>query len=150
MDVNHELIAGSPGLILRVAGKVQPCAAGLQFGSRLPAPSPNIPIYDYLPQPALETVVNLQDFAGMLVFDKWTCNCNGRQVIFCRSAPRQRLHVYMVDQGFCFNAGDWNFPDSPLRGVFGKNHVYDSIVGWQSFEPWLERLQGLDEGALYA
>ena len=25
---------------------------------------------------------NLHDFAGMLVFDKWTCNTNGRQTLF--------------------------------------------------------------------
>jgi len=27
-------------------------------------------------------VDNLHDFAGMLVFDKWTCNTNGRQTVF--------------------------------------------------------------------
>lgn len=149
VDVSAEMVAGSPGLIVRSAGSIIPCATGLQFGSRLPTPSPNTPIYDYLPQPALDNVANLADFAGMLVFDKWTCNCNGRQVIFCRTALRQPLRVYMVDQGFCFNAGDWNFPDSPLRGVFSKNVVYDSVTGWPSFEPWLERVEQLDEGALY-
>lgn len=150
VDVGAELIAGCPGLVLRVAGKILPCTAGLQFGSRLPTPTATTPIYDYLPQPALEGVANLGDFAGMLVFDKWTCNCNGRQVIYCRSAPHQPLRVYMVDQGFCFNAGDWNFPDSPLRGVFHRNRVYDSIVGWQSFEPWLERVEAFEEDALHA
>ena len=23
-----------------------------------------------------------------------------------------------IDQGYCFNAGEWTFPDSPLRGVY--------------------------------
>jgi hypothetical protein len=25
-------------------------------------------------------------------------------------------HTVMIDQGFCFNAGEWNFPDAPLCG----------------------------------
>ncbi|HXA81629.1 MAG TPA: hypothetical protein VNY56_00895 [Methylomirabilota bacterium] len=32
------------------------------------------------------SVLNLTDFCGMLVFDKWTCNTNGRQAIFYRDA----------------------------------------------------------------
>ncbi len=108
-------LAGAPGLVLRVAGRTVSCAPGLQFGSRLPTADPRTPIYDFLPDPGLDLVANLRDFAGMLAFDKWTCNCNGRQVVFCRPSPRQRLQVFMIDQGFCFNAGDWDFPDSPLR-----------------------------------
>jgi len=150
IEVPQALIDASPGLVLRIGGHLVPCAAGLQFGSRLPGGDPHAPIYDYLPEPALGHVANLGDFAGMLLFDKWTCNCNGRQVIFCRPAPRRPLRVYMVDQGFCFNAGDWNFPDSPLRGVYSRNLVYSGIDGWESFQPWLRRLEHYDEQALFA
>jgi hypothetical protein len=150
VEVPLVLLEASPGLVLRAAGRTTPCAAGLQFGSRLPAADPHAPIYDYLPEPGLELVANLADFAGMLVFDKWTCNCNGRQVIYCRSAPRQKLRVYMVDQGFCFNAERWEFPDSPLRGVYCRNLVYAGVTGWESFEPWLSRLEALEPEAIYA
>ena len=74
---------------------------------------------------------NLNDFAGMLVFDKWTCNTNGRQTVFFsqqRKAGEQAVVRYktrMIDQGFCFNAGEWNFPDAPLRG---SSH---SRLGWR-------------------
>lgn len=150
IEVPPRLVDASPGLILRVAGSLVPCASGLQFGSRLASPDPHAPIYDYLPEPGLELVANLGDFAGMLVFDKWTCNCNGRQVVYCRPAPRQRLRVSMVDQGFCFNAGSWDFPDSPLRGVYCRDRVYASISGWRSFEPWLSRVEAFEPDALYA
>lgn len=150
IEVSPQLVDRSPGLILRIAGALVPCASGLQFGSRLPTADPHAPIYDYLPGPGLELVANLADFIGMLAFDKWTCNCNGRQVIFCRSHPRQRLRVYMVDQGFCFNAGEWNFPDSPLRGVYNRNFAYAGVTGWAAFEPWLGRLESFDEEAIYA
>jgi hypothetical protein len=35
-------------------------------------------VHDFLPEGPLAEVENLHDFAGMLVFDKWTCNTNGR------------------------------------------------------------------------
>lgn len=150
VNVPARLVDASPGLILRVAGAIVPCASGLQFGSRLPTGDPHAPIYDYLPEPGLSLVSNLAEFAGMLAFDKWTCNCNGRQVIFCRTAPRQRLRVYMIDQGFCFDGGDWQYHDAPLRGVYCRNMVYAGITGWSSFEPWLTNLEELAPEMIYA
>jgi hypothetical protein len=47
----------------------------------------------------------------------------------------------MIDQGFCFNAGEWNFPDAPLRGLYARNRVYEGVLGIESFAPWLERLE---------
>jgi len=34
---------------------------------------------DFFPDPLLQSVTNRHDFAGLLVFDKWTCYTNGRQ-----------------------------------------------------------------------
>jgi hypothetical protein len=47
----------------------------------------------------------------------------------------------MIDQGFCFNAGEWNYPDAPLRGLYARNRVYEGVTGMESFAPWLERLE---------
>ena len=47
----------------------------------------------------------------------------------------------MIDQGFCFNAGEWNFPDAPLRGLYARSRVYEGVTGMHSFAPWLERLE---------
>jgi hypothetical protein len=47
----------------------------------------------------------------------------------------------VIDQGYCFNAGEWTFPDPPLRGVAARNLVYAGVRGWESFEPWLGRLE---------
>ena len=47
----------------------------------------------------------------------------------------------MIDQGFCFNAGEWNFPDAPLRGLYARHRVYESVRGIESFEPWLTRIE---------
>jgi hypothetical protein len=77
----------------------------------------------------------------MLVFDKWTCNTNGRQAIFHRPKDETRYRAQMIDQGFCFNAGEWNFPDAPLRGLYSRHRVYESVRGLESFEPWLGRVE---------
>ena len=47
----------------------------------------------------------------------------------------------MIDHGFCFNAGEWDFPDAPLRGLYARHRVYQSVAGMDAFEPWLERLE---------
>ena len=37
--------------------------------------------------------------------------------------PRAGYRTIMIDQGFCFSAGDWRFPDAPLRGLYARNRV---------------------------
>ena len=36
-----------------------------------------------------------------------------------------------------------------LRGVFGRNDVYANITGWDSFEPWLSRIESFPESSLW-
>jgi hypothetical protein len=86
-------------------------------------------------------VRNLGEFAGMLLVDKWTGNCNGRQAVFERRPRERRYRAVFIDQGFCFNAGEWSFPDPPMRGVYARNLVYEGVCGWDAFEPWLARIE---------
>ena len=105
-------------------------------------------IFDYLPESLLDRVRNLGDFAGMLAFDKWCCNANGRQAVFWKKARERKYTATFIDQGYCFNAGEWNFPDSPLRGVYAYNAVYQGVRGWQSFEPWLGRIATVNKDVI--
>jgi hypothetical protein len=54
----------------------------------------------------------------------------------------------MIDQGFCFNAGEWNYPDAPLRGLYTRNRVYEGVTGMESFAPWIGRVQNIGERVL--
>jgi len=36
-----------------------------------------------------------------------------------------------------------------MRGIYTRNEVYAGVTGWASFEPWLPRIEGLDEGAVW-
>jgi hypothetical protein len=47
----------------------------------------------------------------------------------------------MIDFGFCFNAGEWEFPDAPLRGLYARHRIYEGVAGMEAFEPWLARLE---------
>ena len=162
VEVSRELIQLTQELCIELARSRIPCAAGLQFGSRYPGDPRRLVLHDFLPDEKLREVANLHDFAGMLVFDKWTCNTNGRQTLFFEEkspssaatpgyAPGESSHAagsqslayrtLMIDQGFCFNAGEWNFPDAPLRGLYARTRVYEGVTGMESFAPWLERLE---------
>ena len=141
IEVREELIAHTEDLVIQQGRGRSPCKSGLQFGSRYPGSPADIAVHDFLPDEQLRGVTNLADFCGMLAFDKWTCNTNGRQAIFFRTAGESCYQALMIDQGFCFNAGEWNFPDAPLRGLYARNRVYQGVTGMESFAPWLERLE---------
>ena len=106
-------------------------------------------VFDYIPAAALDRVRNLDAFAGMLALDKWTCNTNGRQAVFWKKTRDKKYTATFVDQGYCFNAGEWSYPDSPLRGVYPRNEVYAQAHGWESFEPWLSRIENVDPPVLW-
>ncbi|HET7105716.1 MAG TPA: HipA family kinase [Candidatus Acidoferrum sp.] len=185
VEVGAELIRLTPELCIELPRSRTPCAAGLQFGSRYPGDPRELTLHDFLPDEKLREVENLHDFAGMLVFDKWVCNTNGRQTVFFEDRARagglvagaggagtgrgevargtlprgagagddapgkspeetgrgRAYKTVMIDQGFCFNAGEWNFPDAPLRGLYARSRVYEGVTGMDSFGPWLERLE---------
>src|SRR6266436_6371104 len=145
--VSEELIRLTPELAIELPRARIPCQPGLQFGSRSPGDPRRLTLHDFLPDEQLRAVENVHAFAGILVFDKWTCNTNGRQTVFFSKGNRTaeqgsvQYETRMIDQGFCFNAGEWNFPDAPLRGLYASNRVYEGVTGMESFEPWLERLE---------
>ncbi len=144
VEVTDWLIQNTPELSLELKGASERCRAGLQFGSQLVGGLMPGQVVDYLPEQLLLETRNLKEFAGILALDKWTCNSNGRQAVFAKTRRERRYRATFIDQGYCFHAGDWKFQDSPLRGVFPHNSVYRPITGWQSFEPWLTRIETLD------
>jgi hypothetical protein len=102
-------------------------------------------VCDYLPESLiLERTENISAFAAVLPFDKWAGNADGRQAVFSKKMPSRKFTMTLIDQGFCFNADQWDFPDAPLRGVYCRNCVYERVTGWESFEPALSRLEQID------
>jgi len=144
INVREWLIENTPDLHLDLAGLPTRCKSGLQIGARYVCDPAEAQVFDYLPERLLARVRNLAAFAGMLVVDKWLGNANGRQAVFWKKTPERKYMATFIDQGYCFNAGEWSFPDSALRGVYSRNLVYQHVRDWESFEPWLSRVENFD------
>lgn len=139
IEVSDWLIAHTQDLRVELGTSAVPCSSGKQLASLYPDLEEQV--FDYLPENMLSRVSNLRDFARCLVLDKWTANSDGRQTIFIRRPRGRRYKAAFIDQGYCFNAGEWTFPDSPLRGAYARNSVYAAVTGWDYFEPALSRAE---------
>lgn len=143
VEVHPRLVKYAGGLVIEGRNCRIPCRPGLCFSSRY-AGDRGVAcslqsVHDLLPE-SLTRVENLCDFAGMLAFDKRTNNEDDRQVVFIpedHGNPYRSYRVGMIDQGHCFNASVWNFPDNPRHGVYSRRAVYASITGMDAFERWL-------------
>lgn len=148
IEVSDWLIENTEDLRIQLGGQRIPCRSGKQLGS-LYVGSPGMTL-DYLPQELLTRASNVADFARALVLDKWVCNADGRQAVYVRKKARSRRYsATFIDQGYCFNAGEWTFPDYPLRGVFANNCVYEDVTGWDAFEPALTRAEEMDSDIIW-
>jgi hypothetical protein len=150
IEVSSWLIENTPGLEIDLGRRKERCRPGLNFGSRFVGGLMPGHVVDYLPEEQLLVVRNLAEFAGVLALDKWTANANGRQAVFTRRQRERRYRAVFIDFGYCFHAGEWRFEDTPLRGVYYRNDVYRAIAGWDSFEPWLTRLETLPADTVWS
>jgi hypothetical protein len=149
IDVCPWLIEHTEALRIELADRKIECKPGLHFASAYAIDPANGHLFDYLPENLLTQVANLDDFARVLVLDKWACNADGRQAVFYRQSKQRRYRVMFIDQGYCFNAGEWTFPDSALRGVYARNCVYQHVKNWGAFEPALTRAEEMDIDAIW-
>ena len=145
IEVPEWLIEQTPELHVEVGNAIFPCSAGRQLGLRYVNDPTGARVHEYLPDDHLPRVVNLHDFSRVLVLDKWAANCDGRQVVFSPGpSGTDTFTATFIDQGFCFNAGEWNFPDGPLRGTYARRSVYRMVAGWDAFEPALSGAESMD------
>lgn len=168
VEVSEDLVAAAPELVMDQGYRTIGCEAGRHFGSRFPVDPSRQAVYDYVPVSLLRELYNLEAFLGMVPFDKWISNANGRQAIFYRDraahwlredddvwisgrrvTPRMLVYVAsMIDHGFAFNAHHWNFSDLPEQGIYTRREVYDRVRGPDDFEPWLSRIENLPPSAI--
>jgi hypothetical protein len=148
ISVSAEFVRENPGVGIQLGARSVPVEPGWHFGSRYPDHPDRLAVYDFIPDALLGQVANLEEFLGMLVFDKWTANADGRQAVFFRTRLKQwpkaatqarpGFLAWMIDEGFLFNGPHWDFPDSPVQGLYHRSLVYESVTSWDDFEPWLD------------
>jgi hypothetical protein len=155
LHVSAGFLAANPEVHLTLGARRVEVEPGWQFGSRYPGNPTRTAVYDFLPDSLLPSVVNLEDFRGILVFDKWTGNADGRQSIFyranvrvARGEPRPGFVARMIDHGYAFNGPHWDFPDLPLQGLYARKIVYECVRSLDAFQPWLDQLRHIPEEVL--
>ena len=154
IEVPVVLVRSTDDLVIELPNGSMPCSAGKCFGSRCPvAKSGAIPLMmaavDFWDRGIVTEVENVPDAAGILVFDQWTCNTDTRQLLFWRGFQERRWYLSMIDQGSCFNGARWNFPESPLWGLYHGLGPYLRDGMLAPFESWLKRLEdGIDRSVL--
>ncbi|MCW5980197.1 MAG: hypothetical protein KIT09_19090 [Bryobacteraceae bacterium] len=157
VNVTADFLDANPDVHIRLGSRTERVEPGWHFGSRYPDDPNRIAVYDFIPDTLLRKVVNLDDFLGILVFDKWIGNADARQSIFFRSNVRQWLPgregqpsrlgfvAWMMDHGYVFNGPHWDFVDSPLAGLYFRPSVYERVRSWDDFQPWLGRVTHFPE-----
>ncbi len=150
VSLSPGFIAANPEASIQLCTRRIDAEPGWHFGSRYPGDPDRVAVYDFIPDALLKGVVNLREFVGILAFDKWVSNADGRQSVFFRSRIREwralrtlerpGFLAWMIDHGFAFNGPYWDFPDAPLHGLYHRPLVYESVRSWDDFEPWLQRI----------
>jgi hypothetical protein len=145
VEVSNSLVSRSPELTIQSAQGSMKCAAGHAFGSRyVPDPAHGTPL-EWLCDFRVTEVENLDRFAGMLAFDKWTGNTGKRKAVFWRKSRCDAYTATFIDQGCCFNGGGWSFPDQPMTGTYESALVYRDVRSWEQFEPWLPKIETISD-----
>lgn len=161
VDLSAEFLQETPEMGIQLGARQQPVFPGWHFGSRYPGDPARMAVYDFLPDQLLDSVRNHADFVATLVADKLLGNSDSRQAIFFRAQVRDWLDsdthpntkafvAQMIDHGFAFNGPHWDFPDSPLQGLYFRHSVYHSIRSLDDLEPWLSQARAMPAEVLDA
>jgi hypothetical protein len=150
VQIDAGFLEANPDAAILFGSRRVPAEVGWHYGSRFPGDPARLAVFDFLPDVLLPNVVNLKEFTGVLVFDKWAGNSDARQSIYYRAKsppgpaeeePGTGFVAMMVDHGYVFDGPHWSFVDSPLQGFYFRPRVYETVRGWNDFEPWLGRVR---------
>jgi hypothetical protein len=152
VNLSREFLAANTDAYIQLGSKHVDVEPGWHFGSAYPGDPARIAVYDFIPDLLLDKVVNLADFLGVLVFDKWAGNADARQSVFYRARLKQWVSggdeyltrtgfvANMMDHGYVFDGPHWTFADSPLQGLYFRPVVYQNVRSRDDFQPWLDRV----------
>ncbi len=149
--IQGSFLEANPEVYLTLGTRRVAIEEGWHFGSRYPGDPARTAVYDFLPDALLSKVANLDDFRAILIFDKWAANADGRQCVFYRALLRRGENALpgfvarMIDHGFVFNGPNWDFPDSPLQGLYARREVYAAVRSLEDFQPWLDQVRHFPE-----
>jgi Flagellar motor switch protein FliM len=80
------LLAADPSIHVQLGSRRLIVEPGWHFRSRYPGNPTNMMVYDFVRDLLLEEVANLDQFLGVLAFDKWIGNADGPAAFFALGA----------------------------------------------------------------
>jgi len=83
--ITTDFLETNPDTYMQLGSRRIPPEPGWHFGSCFPGDPLRLAVYDFLPDTLLEKIDNLNEFLGVLAFDKWIGNADARQAIFFRA-----------------------------------------------------------------
>ena len=91
--------------------------------------------------------------ASLRAFLRWTSGrgtpTGGRR--YSRGKQRERRYkAVFIDSDIAFTPGSGGLKMRRCAGVYYRNEVYREIMGWESFEPWLTRLETMPAETVWA
>ncbi len=113
---------------------------GLQVGLRLVISPFEGRIYDLLPQVYADQIRNQKHFAGVKLFDLWTCNRDTRQAVYWKRSQQKKFTVTFIDNGHCFGGPEWKLPASIIA---------DCLPSAEAGKYWLEKIDSLPPDLIF-
>jgi len=157
VNLDREFFKGEPRSpsFSRIESTAMP-EIGPHFGSRHVGGPVPATVFDFLPSAMLPEVVNRGDFLGVMAFDKWVSNADGRQAVFYRARISSEMPGYpsvgwvaqFIDNGLAFQGRDWTFYDSPVQGIYRQRIVYGRRPSLRDFDPWVSAIMEIDQEML--
>jgi hypothetical protein len=129
-----------------------PIGAGLHFGSLCPVNPDKHAIYDFLPTHLVGSIVNLAEFATVLVLDTFLGQADSRQAVFVRDRSRRELlfRAYFIDHGFAFGGSKWALDDLAGRSLYFDRKIYSMIDMSSVCEQAIDSLASISKDELYS
>ena len=157
VNLDHDFLKANPEVFLSIAPtqtvtpKIGPHFGSLHVGGPVPAA-----VFDFLPGAMLPEVVNRDEFLGVMVFDKWASNADGRQAVFYRAQidtevpeyPRVGWVAQFIDNGLAFQGRDWTFYDSPVQGIYMRRIIYGRTLSLRDFDFWVSAAMQIGQDVL--
>jgi len=112
---------------------------GLHVGLRLVISPIEGRIYDFLPLAYSDQIRNKEHFAGVQLFDLWTCNRDTRQAVYWKRSQQKKFTVTFIDNGHCFGGPNWKLPAAITA---------DSLPLVEEGRYWLAKLESLPSDLL--
>ena len=63
-----------------------------------------------------------------------------RTALIQEEVIRENLVARMIDHGYTFNGPHWDFPESPVQGLYSRPLAYESVHSLDDFQPCLDQV----------